>query len=83
MPFVNTISFAHRFSDDKAMEGYCSYKEVNHTYSGDGAQAVSRAFFQFMMACGYLPHSVIEAMQNISSEYKRTCGYNKEKTMEE
>lgn len=70
MPFVNTISFSHRFSDDKVTPDCCSYQEINHTYSGDSASAIARAYVQFMLACGYAPSSVLNAMEDIALEYK-------------
>jgi hypothetical protein len=76
MPFVNTISFSHRFSDDKPVEDCCSYQEINHTYSGDSATAIARAYVQFMLACGYAPSSVLESMNDIASEYSEAWGYN-------
>jgi len=79
MAFVNSISFSHRFSDDKAASDFCSYQEINHTYSADNATAMARAFYQFMMACGYAPSSVINGMESIASEYGDAYVYNKEK----
>jgi hypothetical protein len=81
--FVNTISFSHRFSDDGAATDTCSYQEINHTYSADNSYALSRAFYQFMMACGYAPSSVCEAMQSISNEYEEAYCYDKKKEAEE
>jgi hypothetical protein len=79
MPFVNTISFSHRFSDEAVTPDCCSYQEINHTYSGDSARALSRAFYQFMVACGYAPQSVSDAMQSIGDEYGEAYCYDKEK----
>jgi hypothetical protein len=79
MPFVNTISFSHRFSDDGAPTDCCSYQEINHIYSGDNALAVARAYVQFMLACGYAPSNVLEGMETIASEYKAAWGYTIEK----
>ena len=76
MPFVNTISFSHRFSDDAAMSDCCSYQEINHTYSADSATAIARAYVQFMLACGYAPSSVLNGMESVSSEYNEAWGYN-------
>jgi hypothetical protein len=76
MPFVNSISFSHRFSDEAGPPDCCSYQEINHTYSGDSARALSRAFYQFMMACGYAPQNVTEAMQSVGAEYEEVWGYN-------
>jgi len=70
MAFVNSISFSHRFSDDNVTSDTCSYQEINHTYSGENATAMMRAFYQFMMACGYAPQSVCEAMLHIGAEYE-------------
>ena len=83
MAFVNTISFSHRFSDDAVMSDCCSYQEINHIYSGDSAPALARAFYQFMMACGYAPSSVCEAMQTIGNEYEEAYCYSKKKEAEE
>jgi hypothetical protein len=74
--FVNTISFSHRFSDEKTLSDCCSYQEINHTYSADNTTAVSRAFMQFMLACGYAPSSVLNGMSSIVSEYSEAWGYN-------
>jgi hypothetical protein len=76
MPFVNTISFSHRFSDDKAASDFCSYQEINHTYSADNALAMARVYVQFMLACGYAPSSVLDSMETIASEYQQAWGYN-------
>jgi hypothetical protein len=78
MAFVNTISFSHRFSDDHTTSDTCSYQEINHTYSAETATAMARAYFQFMMACGYAPQSVLDGMGIIVSEYDEAYGYNKE-----
>ena len=78
MPFVNTISFSHRFSDDAVTPDYCSYQEVNHIHSGDNATAVTRAYVHFMLACGYAPSSVLESMKAIASEYSEAWGYTVE-----
>jgi beta-glucosidase-like glycosyl hydrolase len=69
MPFVNTISFSHRFSDDAVMSDCCSYQEINHIYSADSATAIARAYVQFMLACGYAPSSVLDGMEAVASEY--------------
>jgi hypothetical protein len=78
MPFVNTISFSHRFSDDAVTSDCCSYQEINHIYSGDNATAVARAYVQFMLACGYAPSSVLAGMDSIASEYSEAWGYTGE-----
>jgi hypothetical protein len=78
MTLVNSISFSHRFSDNKLGRDTCAYQEINHTYSGDTATAITRAYFQFMMACGYAQQSVIEAMFSIATEYEEA--YLPEKT---
>jgi hypothetical protein len=80
MAFVNSISFSHRFSDDGVCHDTCSYQEINHTYSADSAPAMMRAFYQFMMGCGYAPQSVAEAMLSIGSEYEEAYCYDKAKT---
>jgi hypothetical protein len=76
MAFVNSISFSHRFSDDKPVGDCCSYQEINHIYSGDNATAIARAYVQFMLACGYAPSSVLESMDSVASEYSEAWGYN-------
>jgi len=76
MPFVNTISFSHRFSDDGAASDCCSYQEINHIYSADNANAMARSYVQFMLACGYAPSSVLASMETIASEYSEAWGYN-------
>ncbi len=82
MPFVNSISFSHRFSDEAVTPDCCSYQEINHTYNGDSARALSRAFYQFMMACGYAPQSVSDAMQSIGDEYGEAySSYDDKKTI--
>lgn len=78
MAFVNSISFSHRFSDDGECRDTCSYQEINHTYSADAAPAMARAFYQFMMACGYAPSSVTDAMISIASEYEEAYIKNKD-----
>jgi hypothetical protein len=70
MAFVNSISFSHRFSDDGVMHDTCSYQEINHTYSADAAPAMARAFYQFMVGCGYASQSITDAMLSIASEYE-------------
>jgi hypothetical protein len=82
MPFVNTISFSHRFTDETVTPDCCSYQEINHIYSGDSAPALARAFYQFMMACGYAPSSVAQAMQSIGNEYEEAYCYDKKKTID-
>lgn len=60
----------------------CSYQQIDHTYSGESPQALCRAFYQFMMACGFAPQNVSEAMLSIGTEYdeayspKMTKGHN-------
>jgi len=79
---VNSISFSHRFSDDGVCHDTCSYQEINHTYSADTATAVTRAFYQFMLGCGYAPISVVEAMLSIGTEHEEALigkQYNGEK----
>jgi hypothetical protein len=79
---VNSISFSHRFSDDGVCHDTCSYQEINHTYSADTATAVARAFYQFMLGCGYAPSNVADAMLCIGTEYEEANGgnqYNGEK----
>jgi hypothetical protein len=76
MAFVNTISFSHRFSDERPVGGYCSYQEINHTISNDDAMAVVRAFYQFMMACGYAPSNAVDAMTTIADEYGAAYCYD-------
>ena len=76
MPFVNTISFSHRFSDDGVASDCCSYQEINHIYSADNTNAMARSYLQFMLACGYAPSSVLEGMETIASEYSEAWGYN-------
>lgn len=76
MAFVNSISFSHRFSDEESASDHCSYQEINHTYSGDNATAIARAYVQFMLACGYAPSSVLDSMESVASEYNEAWGYN-------
>jgi hypothetical protein len=47
----------------------CSYQQIDHTYSGESPSALCRAFYQFMMACGFAPQNVSEAMLSIGTEY--------------
>jgi len=79
MAFVNSISFSHRFSDDGVTSDTCSYQEINHTYSADSATALARAYFQFMVACGYAPQSVVNGMLCIGAEYEQAYCYDGEK----
>ena len=83
MPFVNTISFSHRFSDDGAASDCCSYQEINHIYSADNTKAMARSYVQFMLACGYAPSSVLEGMETIASEYSEAWGYNRKEMTED
>jgi hypothetical protein len=76
MPFVSTISFSHRFSDDGAASDCYSYQEINHIYSADNTKAMARSYVQFMLACGYAPSSVLKGMEAIASEYSEAWGYN-------
>jgi hypothetical protein len=80
--FVNSITFSHRFSDDHTTSDTCSYQEINHVYSNDNAISMARAYYQFMMACGYAPQSVIDGMVCIASEYEQAYCYDKEKSRE-
>ena len=83
MPFVNTISFSHRFSDDGVASDCCSYQEINHIYSADNTNAMARSYVQFMLACGYAPSSVLEGMETIASEYSEAWGYNRKEMTED
>jgi len=78
MAFVNSISFSHRFSDEHTTSDCCSYQEINHVYSGESALALMRAFYQFMMACGYAPQNVVDAMLSIGAEYAEAYCPNKQ-----
>jgi hypothetical protein len=70
MASVNSFSFSHRFSDEPgSMVDCCSYQQIDHTYSGESPEALCRAFYQFMMACGFAPQNVSEAMLSIGTEY--------------
>lgn len=77
MAFVNSISFSHRFSSDgEAPIDICSYQEINHVCSGDNVTAVTRSYFQFMLACGYSPSNICDAMEALADEYREAWGYN-------
>jgi hypothetical protein len=76
MPFVNTISFSHRFSSDKAPSSNCSYEEINHTYSAENTTVMARCFAQFMVGAGYSPAAVLEGMATVVSEDGKNWGYN-------
>ncbi|CAB4155193.1 hypothetical protein UFOVP649_99 [uncultured Caudovirales phage] len=69
MALVNAFSFSHRFSCEKTLDDCCSYQQIDHTYSGESPRALCRAFYQFMMACGFAPQNVSEAMLAIGDEY--------------
>lgn len=68
MAFVNTVSFSHRFSTEKADPGP-AYEEVNMTVSNDNARALCEAFFRFAMATGYMPVSILDAFGAMEEEY--------------
>jgi len=68
MAFVNTVSFAHRFSTEKADMGP-AYEEVNMTVSNDNARALCEAFFRFAMATGYMPVTILNAFDAMEEEY--------------
>jgi hypothetical protein len=69
MASVNSFSFSHRFSCEEGLRDTCSYQQIDHTYSGESPKALCRAFYQFMMACGFAPQNVSEAMLSIGTEY--------------
>ena len=79
MPFVNTISFSHRYSGDSNEPDICSYEEINHTYSAENTTVMARCFAQFMVGAGYSPAHVLEGMATIISENSKSWGYNEEK----
>jgi len=54
---------------DVELRDTCSYQQIDHTYSGESPEALCRAFYQFMMACGFAPQNVSEAMLSIGTEY--------------
>jgi len=66
--FVNTISFSHRFSTEKADLGP-AYEEINMTISNDNARALCEGFFRFAMAAGYMPATILNAFENMEEEY--------------
>jgi hypothetical protein len=76
MPFVNTISFSHRFSSDNVPSNGCSYEEINHTYSAESTTAMTRCFARFMVGAGYSPADVFEGMATVVSEDGKNWGYN-------
>jgi hypothetical protein len=69
MASVNSFSFSHRFNCDEVLRDCCSYQQIDHTYSGESPEALCRAFYQFMMACGFAPQNVSEAMICMGTEY--------------
>ena len=69
MASVNSFSFSHRFNCEEELRDTCSYQQIDHTYSGESPEALCRAFYQFMMACGFAPQNVSEAMLSIGTEY--------------
>lgn len=67
--FVNSYSFSHRFSDDSAPSGYSSYQEIVHQSNADSATTLSREFYCFCLACGFAPHSIVNAFIDLAEEY--------------
>ena len=86
MPYVDSYSFSHRFTDDKACTDYAGYQEIIHHCSEVNATALARQFYQFALACGYAPQNIVDAFFALADEYgKAHCGkdYNGEKLDEQ
>jgi hypothetical protein len=76
--FVDSYSFSHRFSDDcNAPTDCASHQEINHQCSGVNATGLTRQFYQFALACGYAPQSMVTAFEMMAAEYGEAhCDYN-------
>ena len=86
MAFVDSYSFTHRFTDEKASIDFAGYQEIIHQCSEVNATALARQFYQFALACGYAPQSIVDAFSVLAEEYdKAHCGkeYNGEKLNEQ
>jgi hypothetical protein len=82
MAFVDSYSFSHRFTDDKASVDFAGYQEIIHQCGEVNATGLTRQFYQFALACGYAPDNIVDAFHSLAEEYgKAHCGrqYNGEK----
>lgn len=78
MPFVDSYSFSHRFTDDKATPDTAGYQEIIHQCSDVNAMALTRQFYQFAVGCGYAPQNIVYAFYALADEYGHAhCGYNR------
>lgn len=77
--FLDSYSFAHRFTDDKVEAGEASWQEVNHQCQGVNALALTRVFFHFAIGCGFVPASVLSAFQQVVDENGKAYGYDEKK----
>ena len=69
MAVVDSYSFSHRFTDERALTDYASYQEIIHQCSGVNAIGLARQFCAFALGCGFPPSSVYNAMIDIGEEY--------------
>lgn len=69
MAFVDSYSFSHRFTDDKAATDVAGYQEIIHQCSEVNATGLTRQFYQFALGCGYAPQSMVDAFLTLSEEY--------------
>jgi hypothetical protein len=69
MAFTDSYSFSHRFSCDKATSDTAGYQEIIHQCHEVNAISLARQFYQFMMACGYAPQSMVMAFETLADEY--------------
>jgi hypothetical protein len=82
MAFVDSYSFSHRFSDDRADTDFAGHQEVNHQCSGVNAIGLTRQFFHFAVGCGYSPKNIVDAFRSLAEEYGKAY-YNGEKQNEQ
>lgn len=77
MAFVNSYSFSHRFSDDRAEADFAGYQEIIHQCQEVNATGLTRQFFQFAVGCGYSPKNIVDAFLMLGDEYGEAyCGYD-------
>lgn len=79
MPFTDSYSFSHRFSDDKATSDIAGYQEIIHKCQEVNAFALTRQFYQFALGCGYAPQSMVNAFKTMANEYGEAHCENKAK----
>lgn len=69
MAFIDSYSFSHRFSDEKANCDTAAYQEIIHQCQGVNATGLVRQFYQFALGCGYAPKSMVDAFYMLAAEY--------------